>query len=186
MENKLYEESIILIGPSGAGKTSVSKKLRKMLNVPSICLDAISNKLRTRKICDKYKTADEFNYFIMSETAKFLKTKNRRIIIDCGANHSVYDDDKIFEKVKQEYADFKNIVLLLPCKDEDKALKIMSKRATGCDGENQRLLKSICNKQLATIIVYDNKRRPTEIAREIISLIEERKIEEEYQNMSER
>ena len=70
---------------------------------------------------------------------------------------------------------FKNIVLLLPDKDEEKSLDIMKRRATGDTRDNKKFFESPCNKELATMIVYGNNRKPLEIAEEIIQCNKERK-----------
>ena len=46
MNNKLYDESIILIGPSDAGKSIVAEELSKKLNIQRLCLDRIANRAR--------------------------------------------------------------------------------------------------------------------------------------------
>ena len=70
------------------------------------------------------------------------------------------------------------MVLLLPCKDEKKALDIMNARSTGDTSENLEFLRSPCNRELATMIVYTDGRSPQEISDEIISRINKRKEQE--------
>ena len=95
-------------------------------------------------------------------------------IVDFGAGHSVYDDTLIFEEVKSMLKPFKNIILLLPCQDEIKALDIMEERSTGDTRDNKKFFESPCNKELATMIIYENGRQPSEIAEEIILRIKEK------------
>ena len=102
MNSRLYEESIILIGPSGAGKSTVAVELSKMTNMKRLCLDRIANRIKGTSIARKFKTADEFNYYVISEVLEWVKSENLYGIVDFGAGHSVYDDEKIFEAVKKE------------------------------------------------------------------------------------
>ena len=111
---------------------------------------------------------------MISEVLKEAKDNNLYGIVDFGAGHSVYDDKEIFDKVKSMLEPFENVVLLLPDRDEEKALNIMKARSTGDTRDNRKFLESPCNKELATIIVYGNDRQPSKIAEEIISRIKER------------
>lgn len=172
---KLYEESIILIGPSGAGKSTVAEELRKKTGMQRLCLDRIANRARDTGFMRNFKNADEFNSYMISETLERVKKDGSYGIVDFGAGHSVYDDREIFERVKSMLKPFKNIVLLLPDKDEEKSLDIMKRRSTGDTRDNKKFFESPCNKELATMIVYGNNRQPLEIAEEIIQCIKERK-----------
>jgi len=175
MDNKLYNESIILIGPSGAGKSTVAEELSKKLNMPRLCLDKIANRARESGLYKNFKNPDEFNLFMISELIKKAKNENISGIVDFGAGHSVYDDGEIFESVKNQLKPFKNIVLLLPCVDEELSLKIMNSRSTGDTTDNLRFIKSSCNKELATITIYGNGKTPADIADEVIFCIKEKK-----------
>lgn len=172
---KLYEESIILIGPSGAGKSTIAEELRKKTGMKKLCLDKISNVIRDTELMRNFKTADEFNSYMISKTLERAKKNGLFGIVDFSARHSVYDDQEIFERVKSMLKPFKNIVLVLPDKDEEKSLDIMKSRATGDTKDNKKILESPCNKELATMIVYGNNRQPLEIAEEIMQCIKKRK-----------
>jgi shikimate kinase len=172
---KLYEESIILIGPSGAGKSTVAEELRKKTGMQRLCLDIIANRARDTGFTRNFKNADEFNSYMILETLERVKKDGSYGIVDFGAGHSVYDNQEIFERVKAMLKPFKNIVLLLPDKDEEKSLDIMKNRATGDTRDNKKFFESPCNKELATMIIYGNNRQPLEIAEEIMQCIKKRK-----------
>ena len=179
MKNKVYDESIIFIGPSGAGKSTVAEVLSKKLNMPRLCLDRIANWSRENGIRNKFKSSDEFNMFMIVEAIKRAKENDTAGVVDFGAGHSVYEDERIFEIVKKELKPFKNVVLLLPCKDEEEALKIMAARSTGDTSDNLKFFRSKCNKELATMTVYADKKTPGEIADEVIDRIAKRDKDEE-------
>lgn len=122
-----------------------------------------------------FKNVDKFNSYIISATLERVKKDGTYGIVDFGAGHSVYDDREIFERIKSMLKPFKNIVLLLPDKDEEKSLEIMKSRSTGDIRDNKKFFESSCNKELATMIVYGNNRQPLEIAEETIERIREKK-----------
>ncbi len=161
-----------MIGPSGAGKSTTAQELQKITGMSRLCLDRIANSIIGN--IDRFNSVDEFNFSMISELLKKVKNNHSYGIVDFGAGHSVYDDEKIFEEVKKLLHPFKNIVLLLPSKNETEALKIMEKRSTGDTRDNEKFLKSPCNKELATMTIYENGREPSEIAEEILSKIKER------------
>ena len=174
MKDKLYDKSIIFIGPSGAGKSTIAEKLSKRLNMPRLCLDRIANRARESGIRDKFRSPDEFNAFMILEAIKRAKEQNIAGVVDFGAGHSVFQDERIFEVVQTALKPFKNIILLLPCENEEEALRIMKERSTGDTNDNLIFFRSECNKKLATMIVYGNGRNPSEIADEVINRIKER------------
>lgn len=180
--NKLYDESVIFIGPSGAGKSTVAEVLSKRLNMPRLCLDRIANWARGNGIRQKFKSSDEFNSFMILEAIKRAKDQGVPGIVDFGAGHSIYEDDEIFEVVKMGMKPFKNVVLLLPCENEEEALRIMKERSTGDTNDNLMFLRSKCNKELATMTVYGNGRTPDEIADEILGKISERRVKDQKED----
>ncbi len=179
---RLYDESIIFIGPSGAGKSTVAEEISKRLNMQRLCLDRIANWARGNGIRQKFKSSDEFNSFMILEAIRRGKEIGEPGIVDFGAGHSVYEDEEIFEIVKKALKPFKNVVLLLPCENEEEALRIMAERSTGDTNDNLMFFRSKCNKELATMTVYGNGRLPSEIADEVLGRISERKNKEQRED----
>lgn len=178
-KNKLFEESIILIGPSGAGKSEVAEILRKITGMPRICLDRIANDERKSGYIQKFDCVEEYNHDMLKRMLELAKKNGEPGIVDFGAGHSVYDDLIIFNDIKLMLKSFKNIVLLLPSVDIEKSLAIMSKRSTGDFSVNRKFLTSPCNRDLATLVEYENGRTPQEIAESIINRIKSRSNREE-------
>ena len=127
------------------------------------------------KIKEKFKNADEFNFYMISEIIEKVKKDGSYGIVDFGAGHSVYDDENIFLEIKKEISKFKNIILLLPSVDIEESLNILQKRSTGDYTQNRKFLTSRCNNELATITIYTNNKNPIEIADDILEIIEKRK-----------
>ena len=179
-DNRLYEDSIILIGPSGAGKSTIATDMKSRLGMPRVSLDKLTSVARKSGYRAKFRTADEFNCYMIHSLVEEAKNNapDTPYVVDFGAGHSIYKDKEIFKRVKQDLKPFKNVVLLLPCKDEQKALKIMAERSTGDTSENLEFLRNPCNKELATMIVYAEGRTPQEITEEIMDCIEKRKKQE--------
>ena len=65
---------------------------------------------------------------MLSTFLKKAQQNNLYGIVDFGAGHSVFDDKATSEKVRIMLKPFKNVVLLLPCEDEERALNIMAMR----------------------------------------------------------
>lgn len=171
MENKLFEESIILIGPSGAGKSTIAEILKNITGMPRLCLDGVANRDRQSGFMNNFNSSDEYNFNMINRVLMFAEKNEKPGIVDFGAGHSVYDDTSIFNDVKAMLKRFKNIVLLIPSVDIEKSLAIMAKRSTGDVRENRKFLTSPCNRELATLVEYENGRSPEEIAESIINKI---------------
>lgn len=175
MNNNLYEDSIILIGPSGAGKTTMAKYFENILNMPRINLDKMELDARDFNLRNQFGTNEDFYYYLI-KTAIDLALKNETAyVIDFGANHSIYHDSKVLEEVKKLLKPFKNIVLLLPYRDKQKAITVMSNRSHGDTSNNAEFYDSLSNKELQTMTIYGEGRTPKEIADEILTNIERRR-----------
>ena len=181
-EKKLYEESILLIGPSGAGKSTVAEELKKITGMPRLCLDYVANNDRKLGVAKNFNSSEEYNLYMLKKVLSIAKKEGKPGIVDFGAGHSIYDNTIIFNDVKKILKKFKNIVLLLPSVDVNKSLEIMSQRSTGDISSNKKFLISHCNRELATLVEYENGRKPREIAESIINRIKARDIEDVIRN----
>ena len=192
MNKDVYEDSIILIGPSGAGKSTVGEELAKRLKMKRVCLDGLANSARrngTRRrieedaIREGKDPKDAFNLTMIHSLIEMAKEYNHPGITDFGAGHAIFNTEEGLKQAKKILKDFKNVILILPCKDEKEALRIMSERSTGDVRDNERFIKNPSYQYLATMTVYGDGRTPQEIAEEIIEEISKRKKKE--QNMGE-
>lgn len=166
--DKIYDQSIILIGPSGAGKSTIANELSKITGMQRLCLDSIANRDRKNGFTKRFRNIEEYNLYMLESQLKRAQELGMPGIVDFGAGHSVYDDKAIFDRVKSILGNFKNVVLLLPSEDLEKSLQILSERSTGDYSTNRKFITSPCNMELATIIIYENGRTPSQIAKDII------------------
>ncbi|MFA5602447.1 MAG: AAA family ATPase [Bacilli bacterium] len=167
-KSRIYNDSIILIGPSGAGKSTIAEELVKKTGMQRLCLDRIANHNRQTGFVRKFRNQEEHNLFMIHDA---IQKAIEPGVCDFGAGHSIYSDEKIFDKVKEELTPFKNIILLLPSKDINESLDVINSRSTGDTRDNLKFLVSPCNQELAAHIIYTNGKTPAAISDEIINLI---------------
>lgn len=186
--NKLPQEikdnTIILIGPMGAGKSSTSKVLRDIRNMERISLDSKHRLSNIYKYKRRFKNFKNFEFCL---TCSVLASLKKPMIIDFGSGHSIYEDKEIFELMKRVCSNFKNVFLLLPTQnsmnpdgsiDTSNNSRILSLRILEDNGrpwegnlnferkvsQNNHNLRSHCNYDLATKIIYQNDRSVEQVA----------------------
>jgi len=188
--------TIILIGPEGVGKSSVSDILSKRLNLPMAFSDYF---VRTRiNESKKFSTLKALYYRLVKGFWTFYKyikpfeadvvvevlNKTKNGIIDFGAGHSVFDDEKLFDRVKKAFEPHRFVFLLLPSPDLDKSIKILNDANPHLlkikPNITEHFIKSKCNYELAKYVIYTKDKLFDKVAQEIIDIIlkEERKKEE--------
>ena len=180
--------TIVLIGPMGAGKTTVGKLLSERLGLKNVSLDEIRQPYYDEAGYDN-DTAKQIHTErgmagILSYWKPFEAYSVERVlpdydncVIDFGAGHSVYDDDVLFERVKKALEPYPNVVLLLPSADKEEAIHILNTRIPpDVPAEiipwykemNAYFVRHHANTDLATITVYTQGRTPDETCDEII------------------
>lgn len=183
--DELYSKSILLIGPSGAGKSAVADELSKETGMRRLCLDAIANRARAEGFTKNFRSQEEYVDFMLRNVLQEAMIKGEPGVVDFGAGHSVFDDQERFRQIKELLSQFKNIVLLLPSPDIETSLDILAKRSTGDYSTNEKFIKSPCNRELATMVIYENGRTPKEVADSILKMIAEREQKAPNQSMKE-
>ena len=63
-DSELYEKSIILIGPSGIGKTTIGRELSKKSGMKQLSLDGIANEDRRNGTRRKFSNSDDYKLFL--------------------------------------------------------------------------------------------------------------------------
>ena len=172
MDNsELYEKSILLIGPSGMGKTTISEELSKKTGMGVVHLDRIANEERRMGIRGRFASNDEYKLYLFNRLIDNAKRNNSCGIVDFGAGHSIFESEEKFMEAKELLGNFQNIILLQYSDDIEESLEVINARSTGDTRDNFRFLTSECNTELATITIYTKEKTKEEIADEIIEKI---------------
>lgn len=183
INQEILDSSILLIGPMGTGKSTISKKLNELTGFPRISLDdreQLSNFYQHRGDFINFK---DFEFYL---TSSVLTSISEPTIIDFGAGHSVYENPIMFYEMKKLIKKFKNVELILPSENVDESLKIVNERMSSRGGSgphdafdtNRHFIESPCNYELATDIVYTHNMTPDEIANAILTKIQSNKFEQ--------
>ena len=184
LPQEIKDDTIILIGPMGTGKSSVAKVLRDVRHMDRISLD---NKDRFRTIFKHKKRFKNFKNFEFVLTASVLATLKKPVVIDFGAGHSVYGDEEVFGLMKQLCSKFKHVFLLLPTKNDlnvdgsmntSNNARILKSRLEEDKhrpwegnlhferrmSDNEYFLSNHCNYDLATNIIYQEDKDVEQVA----------------------
>lgn len=174
LPDEVKNNTIILIGPMGTGKSTIAKLISsQMEELDRISLD---NREGLKEIYKRRSSFRNFKNFEFVLTGTILSSLKRPHVIDFGAGHSIYENQKLREQMQEMCSEFKNIILLLPSKDKDKSRRILLERrnielGSNKDKDNWHFLTAPNNYELATKIVYEEGKTPEDISREIIQLV---------------
>ena len=169
MDNSnLYEKSILLIGPSGIGKTTIAKVLSKKTGLEQLSLDAVANEDRRNGIRKEFPNRDDYNLYLLNKVIENAKKNKSYGIVDFGAGHSVFESEEKFIKAQELLGNFQNIILLQYSDDMDESLEVINTRSTGDIKDNFYFITNDCNTALATMVVYTKDKTTEDIAEEII------------------
>ena len=176
IDSNILENSIILIGPMGSGKSTIANLLCKKCNMPHVSLDSreqLSSLYEQRQNFDSFK---EFEFFL---TGTVLTNLPEPVIIDFGAGHSIYEDAAMFLEMQSLISRFDNVILLIPSEDKEESIAILNERkgiesGSGRDFDNRHFVNMPCNYELATLTVYTKDKTPDQISNEIISQIKQK------------
>ena len=184
-------EHIVLIGPVGAGKSTLGALLAEALGVPRVSMDAVrwayydeigydralaERLAREQGFGGLYRYWKPFEVHAVERLLGEHRTCGRACVIDFGAGHSVYEDEALFERAARALAPYRNVVLVLPCAIPDEAVRILRARrgAPSDDGFDvaEHFVKHPSNRALATVTVYTNDRSPAQTRDDILSLLD--------------
>jgi shikimate kinase len=174
---------IVLIGPRGSGKSTIAALLAKKLGLPRRSIDEVRWKYYDEIGYDidtaRYKHNQEgfwglYRYWkpFEAHAVKRLLEDFRDCVFDLGGGNSVYEDDGLFEQVRELLAPYSHVILLLPSPDLNESIQILNARNEH-DTESQRevnehFVRHHSNYDLAKLIVYTKDRTPEETCEEII------------------
>lgn len=172
----VLDESYLLIGPMGTGKSTIARKLAEQTNMPKISLDSRADLPDEWRYVERRHLGTESRDAYITTSA--LTELKEPTIVDFGAGDSVYDDPLIKHEMDTLISRFKNVVLILPGSDRSASLAYLNGRVRnrepqrrGFEGDNGRFVYAPNNQQLAKRTVYTNfgDKSPDETAREIAS-----------------
>ena len=171
LPSEIKKDTIILIGPMGTGKSTIAKILSS--NGNRIPLD---DREFLKGIYARSKRFNNFKNFEFALTGTVLSTLKRPSVIDFGAGHSIYEDERLRRKMQLMCAEFSNIILLLPSEDKDESRQILMQRrniqqGSYADYDNWHFITAPNNYELATSIVYEKDKTPEDIAKDIKLLL---------------
>jgi len=177
---------IILIGPVGSGKSTIAALLSKRLGLPRHSMDEVRWKYYD-EIGYDWGVAKEshiqggfwglYHYWKPFEAyaVKRLLGDFRDCIFDFGGGNSVYEDDGLFEQVRELLAPYAHIILLLPSPDLDESLQILNTRDNIVSDDqrevNEHLVRHHSNYDLAKYVAYTKGKTPEQTCDEILDWI---------------
>lgn len=181
INQEILDNSILLIGPMGTGKSTISKKLNEVTNMPRISLDDREQLQHFYKSRGTFTNFKDFEFYLTSSVLTSMQVPS---IIDFGAGHSIYENPIMFYEMQKLIGKFKNVELILPCENRDEALKIVNERLLSRNAKNQQdaidinkhFVESPCNYELATDIIYTQNMTQDEIANAILERISSKNI----------
>lgn len=183
----LRRREIVLIGPVRAGKSTLGALLAERLQLPRCPMDDVRFGYYAEigydeAFADRVGEAAGFwpVYMYWKEfechAVERLVTEHHDCVIDFGAGHSVYENDNHLQRAAAALAPFDNVVLLLPCADEDECCRILRERWPEEPGQvtldlNEHFVRHPANRRLASIVVYTAGKTPEETRDEILERV---------------
>ena len=176
IDDKILENSILLIGPMGSGKTTMGNLLSEKLNMQQISLDHREQLAQLYKKSGHFKNFKEFEFFLTSTVLTHLQEPS---VVDFGAGHSIYEDPFMFLEMKHLIEQFSHVILLIPSEEKEESLSILNEQRGIEKGsqrakDNAHFVYSPCNEKLATLIQYTKGKNPSEITDELLTKLEEK------------
>ena len=176
IDDNILENSILLIGPMGSGKTTIGSLLSERLNMQQISLDHREQLEQLYKKSEHFKNSKECEFFLTSTELTHLQEPS---VVDFGAGHSIYEDPFMFLEMKHLIEKFSHVILLMPSEEKEESLTILneqkriekdSQRAK----DNAHFVYSDCNEKLATLVQYTKGKSPSEITDELLVKLEKK------------
>ena len=191
----MFNTNIILIGPSGAGKTTQSKLLGEALGMPSFDLDDIRwdyyaeigyDPEQAEKIRDESgmeAIIAHWKPFEIYSVERMFQDYPSGHVIAFGAGQSVYDDLAFDARIQKALAPYP-VILLLPSLDVDECIALLNANIRTSEpdlpdaffdkiGEfNRYFVEHPSNARLARFTVYTNGKSPEATRDEILHLLD--------------
>lgn len=169
----MLSNSILMIGPMGAGKSTISSLMSSTLNMPKISLD---DRNRLGSLYSKRNEFNDLKDFEFYLTCSVLTGLKEPTIIDFGAGHSVYENPIMFYEFKKLISRFSNVVYMITSENKEESIEILNQRILKRNPNepisslesNRHFVNMPCNKQLSTIQEFTNGKTKEEISNELL------------------
>ncbi|TQV90080.1 shikimate kinase domain-containing protein [Cordyceps javanica] len=181
--------TVILIGPEGAGKSTIGKLLAKALSKELFSLDRHRNELYAPYNYNQaeaeqiYKEQGEWAFYLHWTAFEFKAVSHilqnalnahdtfYGKILDFGAGHSVYEKPEQLAAIEEYLRPYPDVFLILPCKDTEEAIRVREARRGHKLGLNKHFLEHESNRRLAKHIIYTKNKTPTESLEELLQVL---------------
>ena len=178
--NNVYS-NIVLIGPFGAGKTTIASLLAQKLGLPQISLDDVCygyyqeigwNGQDARMIYEQQGGAafEEYTESFEPYGVEQVLLRNPNCVIDFGGSHTVSDNPARFARVQDALLPHPNVFLLLPSPDPEKSIQVLKTRRR--PDFLEYLVRHPCNSLLAKHTVYTEGKSLEQICNEVLVRIQ--------------
>jgi shikimate kinase len=185
---QVFKKTIILIGPIGAGKTTIGQMVAGRLSLPSYSLDAephLATSLgydieRYKQIGmkDGLRAAYEYRRSFYDRLIPLFLATHDHGVLDFGGGHPVAPDRQKQAAIKNALEPYPHVFLLMPTPDIKESLEILRRR-NGLAEEQQDLNELYFRDgnraywQIAKHHIYTAKRTPEETSQEILAILKD-------------
>jgi hypothetical protein len=189
-----HSKSLILIGPSKAGKTTIAKALSERLKLPWLDLDNLrwdyyaemgydhAHAQEIRQQGGMRALAEHWKPYDIHAVERVLSDYPDGHILAFGAGHSVYADPEQFARAERAFAPFQHVLLILPSLNINEACALMRQRIFEDDGLPDDALDAITainrffmqhpsNRRLAHHVIVNKDKTVDQTCDEILSLL---------------
>lgn len=186
---------VILLGPMCAGKSTIAALLAEKLRRPRVEMDELRwgyfaktgySKDEARRIFHAEGNIGVLRYSkpFEAQMVEMVLRDYSEHVIDFGAGHSVYEDEKDFARVEAALAPFRSVILVLPSADADESIRVLNERLTALLARegvtetaeilelNADFVRDPANAKLAKKIIYTEGKTAKEAGEEIVEWCE--------------